>query len=109
MGITKLLQAGDKVTAEQYGAIRIMEVERVTPTTAILDNGNKLRREYTEGKDIDRIADQYGPSYTVTTQADLDAVALNKTRNILRTRMEKTSGKLSAADCQAILEILNRY
>lgn len=107
------LEVGDKITKYQYSSIRgFTTVTRVTAKRAFCLSDNKnyeiqLDREVTNGRIREIGGDTYSPSYSLTTQADLDSVALKDAREALKARFNETISKLPLSQCEAIMAILN--
>jgi len=109
----KQLQIGDKITKNQYGSITgFLEVTRVTAKRAfcLSDNGKyetQFEREYKDGWVRVIGGGSYSPSYTLTTQKDLDEVALKAAKTALSARFDIVKPKLSLSDCEAIMAVLD--
>ena len=107
------LEVGDKITIREYGSIRgITTVTRVTAKRAFCLSSNgryetQFEREYKNGWVRVIGGGSYSPSYTLTTQKDLDEVALKAAKTALSARFDDTKHKLSLSDCEAIMAILN--
>ena len=107
------LEVGDKITIREYGSIRgITTITRVTAKRAFCLSSNgtyetQFEREYKDGWVRVIGGGSYSPSYTLTTQKDLDEVALKAAKAALAVRFDGIKHKLSMADCEAIMAILN--
>lgn len=107
------LEIGDNITVRQYNSIQeIISVTRVTAKRAycLSKNGNYENEFYRDlgGRGVRLIGRaSYGPTHSLTTQADLDFVALKAAKSEVEARFNLVKSKLSIGDCEALMNILN--
>ena len=108
------LEIGDKLTSFQYGSIQgFTTVTRVTAKRAFCLSSNggyedQFDRTLGSRGDATLIGrDRFGPSYSLTTQADLDKAELRLARNEVGQRAVKRAPFLTIEQCNAIMAILN--
>ena len=104
------LEIGDLICQKHHGKmLRILKIDRVSPTQAFVDDyALKLRRTVSNGW-ITQVArpDWSTTSYYLATKQDQEELELRTFKVKMKARFEAVFPILTMKDCEALMDILN--